>query len=98
MRKPRSFLVSRAKISSAPPFQVFPGLLCLCGRQIRVLQLAGVEARTLAAKHGRDIQALQQRLKTRLRCRTCEQPIDEAIGDTDGRPELQSGAIATGLA
>src|SRR5258706_4999920 len=98
MRKGGSFLGSRAKISSTPPFRVLPGLLCLCGRQIRAVQLAGVEARALAAQHGRDIEALKQRLKMRLWWRACEQPIDEAVRETDCCPQLQRGVIAAGLA
>src|SRR5258708_40357816 len=74
------------------------GLLCLSGRQIRVVQLAGVKARALAPQHGRDIEALKQRLEMRVGWKACEQPIDEAVREADGCPELQCGRIAAGLA
>src|SRR5258708_9204336 len=74
------------------------GLLCLSSRQIRVVQLAGVKARALAPQHGRDIEALKQRLDIRGGWKTADQPIGEAVTDTAGYPHLQSGHLAAGPA
>src|SRR5215470_1450838 len=98
MRKGGSFLVVRAKTSSAPPFRFFSGLLFLCGRRIRLVRLASVEARALAAEHGCDIEALKRRLEMHVGWSARERPVDEAVGHAGGRSELQPGVIGTRLA